>query len=155
MVSIISANKAQEQMSHRRSGLLEPSSARFLRQLPGGARVYAAATTGKGLCVLIERMPRLGPNVKRGAPLYQCTSPLTQRVPTAINGFRAFKERHNESPAVSWGIALDDVAAVSFTAGARVITVPVKRNAWVYKGRYMADSNFTVHFKNGRTETIR
>ena len=55
---------------------------------------------------------------------------------------------------MSWGVALDAVTAVSFTAGARVTTVPVKHNAWVYEGRYMADRNLTVLFKNGRTETI-
>lgn len=155
VASIVSENKLQKQMSHRTIGLLEPRSARFLRQLPNGARVYAAAATGRQLCVLIERMPHLGANVKPGAPLWQCASPLTGKVPTAINGFQAFKGPHGESPAVSFGVALDGVAAVSFTAGARLTTVPVEHNAWVYEGRYMAVRNFTVLFKNGRTETIR
>jgi hypothetical protein len=154
VVSIISDNKLQKRASHGRRGLVEPGSARFLRQLPNGARVYAVAATGRQLFVLIERMPRLASNVKPGAPLWECTSPLTQKVPAAINGFRAYKSRHKESPAVSWGVALDAVTAVSFTAGARVTTVPVKHNAWVYEGRYMADRNLTVLFKNGRTETI-
>jgi hypothetical protein len=35
------------------------------------------------------------------------------------------------------------------------MTVPVKHNAWVYKGRYMADRNFTVHFKDGHTEAVQ
>jgi len=154
--SVISQNKLQRRVSHSKRGLLEPRSSRFLRQLANGARVYAVAATGQQLCALIERVPQpvLASNVKPGSPLSGCTSPLTQTVPSMINGFRAYKGRDKESPAFSWGVTLDGVTAVSFVAGARVITVPVKHNAWVYEGRYMADRNFIVHFKNGRTKTI-
>ena len=72
-----------------------------------------------------------------------------------VIGFRAYKEPHRESPAVSWGITLDGVTAVSFTAGARKVTLPVKHNAWVYIGRYMAARDFALHFRNGRTQTLR
>jgi hypothetical protein len=156
VASVMSQNRLQQRVSHSRRGLLEPRSSRFLRQLPNGVRVYAVAATGQRLCALLERLPHpvLATNVKPGSPLSECTSPLTQTVPTMVIGFRAYKEPHRESPAVSWGITLDGVTAVSFTAGARVVTLLVKHNAWVYVGKYMAGKNVTVHFKDGRTKTL-
>jgi len=78
-------------------------------------------------------------------------------VPSTVESFRAFKGPHGESAALSWGITLDGATAVSFPANRHLeITVPVKHNVWVYMGKWSAAvRGFTVHFKDGHTETIR
>src|SRR3954447_6585197 len=157
VASIVHFNKQQVRLEHRRRGLLEPETSRLVRRLPDGARVFAVAATGGDLCVVLERLPRLGPNMKSGGYTEGCTSPLTQKVPSTVESFRAFKGPHGESPALSWGITLDGATAVSFPVNRRhlTITVPVKRNVWVYQGKWSAAvRGFTVHFKDGHTETM-
>jgi hypothetical protein len=156
VASIRRFNKQQARVTHTRRGLLEPDTSRLVRQLPNGVRVFAVAGTGDAVCVLLERLPRLGPNMKRGGNTQGCTSPLTQKVPSTLESFRAFKGPHGESPALSWGITLDGATTVSFPANRRLtITVPVKHNVWVYEGKWSATvRGFAVHFKDGHTETI-
>jgi hypothetical protein len=156
VASITRYNKQYVRITHSRRGLLEPDTSRLVRQLPNGVRVFAVAGTGNQLCVVLERLPRLGPNTKRGGYSQGCTSPLTQKVPSTLESFRAFKGPHGESPALSWGITLDGATAVSFQANRHLkITVPVKHNVWVYQGKWSAAvRGFTVHFKNGHTETL-
>ncbi|HET6869758.1 MAG TPA: hypothetical protein VFH80_27845 [Solirubrobacteraceae bacterium] len=156
VASIVSHNRQLVRLTHSRRGLLEPDTSRLVRQLPNGARVYAVAATGDELCVVMERLPRLGPNMKRGGYTAGCTSPLTQKVPSTVESFRAFKGPHGESPALSWGITLDGATAVSFPANRHLtITVPVKHNVWVYLAKWSATvRGFTVHFKDGHTATI-
>lgn len=156
VASIRSLNKQQRRLTHSRLGLLEPDTSRLVRELPNGARVYAVAATGDELCVVMERMPRFANNMRRGGYTEGCSSPLTQKVPTTLESFRAFKGPHGESPALSWGITLDGATSVSFPANRHLtVTVPVKDNVWVYQGRWSAAvRGFTVHFKNGHTETI-
>jgi hypothetical protein len=155
IASIVRHNKKMAQLTHSRRGLLEPDTSRLVRQLPNGARVYAVAATGDELCVVLERLPRLGPNTKPGGYAEGCTSPLTQKVPTTVESFRAFKGPHGESPALSWGITLNGAISISFPAGRHEITVPVKHNVWVYQGKYSAAvPGLTVHFKDGHTATI-
>lgn len=156
VASIRFDNKQRARLTHSRRGLLEPDTSRLVRQLPNGARVYAVAATGDQLCVVMERMPRLASNMKRGGYTEGCTSPLSQKVPSTVESFRAFKGPHGESPAISWGITLDGAAAVSFPVNRHLtITVPVKDNVWVYVGKWSAAvRGFTVHFKDGSTGTI-
>jgi hypothetical protein len=156
VASIVRHNKQMAQLTHSRRGLLEPGTSRLVRQLPNGARFYAVAATGNELCVVIERIPRLASNVKRGGYGTGCTSPLSQKVPTTLESFRAFKGPQGESPALSWGITLDGATSVSFPANRHLtITVPVKHNVWVYQGKWSAAvRGFTVHFKDGHTATI-
>lgn len=156
VASIRRSNKQQMRLPHGRRGLLEPATSRLVRELPNGVRVFAVAGTGNALCVVLERLPRLGPNVKRGGYTQGCTSPLTQKVPSTLESFRAFKGPHGESPALSWGITLDGATAVSLPANRHlIITVPVKHNVWVYLGKWSATvRGFTVHFKDGHTATI-
>jgi hypothetical protein len=156
VASIRHVNKQQTRLTHSRRGLLEPDTSRLVRQLPNGARVYAVAATGDELCVVMERMPRLANNMKRGGYTEGCSSPLTQKVPTTLESFRAFKGPHGESPTLSWGITLDGATAVSFPANRHLtITVPVKDNVWVYQGKWSAAvRGFTVQFKDGHTQTI-
>jgi hypothetical protein len=156
VVSIVAQNKRLARMTHSRRGLLEPGTSRLVRRLPDGIRVFAVAATGGELCVVMERMPRLASNMKPGGYSVGCTSPLTQKVPTTAESFRAFKGPHGESPAVSWGITLDGATAVSFPENRRhTLTVPVKHNVWVYIGKWSATvRGLTVHFKDGHTATL-
>lgn len=156
VASIRFYNKQQARLTHGRRGLLEPGTSRLVRQLPDGARVFAVAATGDELCVVMERMPRLASNMKHGGYSLGCTAPLSQKVPSTVESFRAFKGPHGESPAISWGITLDGATAVSFPANRRLtVTVPVKDNVWVYVGKWSAAvRGFKVHFKDGQTKTI-
>jgi len=156
VASIVRHNKQMVRITHSRRGLLEPDTSRLVRRLPNGARVYAVAATGNQLCVVMERLPRLASNMKRGGYTAGCTSPLTQKVPSTVESFRAWKGPHGESPALSWGITLDGATSVSFPANRHLtVTVPVKHNVWVYTGKWSAAvRGFTVHFGDGHTETI-
>jgi hypothetical protein len=128
---------------------LEADSARFVTQLAGGIRIYAVATKTGELCALAERLPNN--NGKNDAAATGCSSPLTQSQPTTIASFQA----NEATPPISYGIALDSVTAVSFMAGGQEVTVPVKNNVWAYEGDNSAISSLTVHFNDGRTETIK
>ena len=156
VASIVRENKQTARLTHSRRGLLEPGTSRLVRQLPNGARVYAVAATGGELCVVMERMPHLASNMKRGGYTTGCTAPLTQKVPSTVESFRAFKGPHGESPAISWGVTLDGATSVSFPVNRHLtIKVPVKHNVWVYVGKWSAAvRGFEVHFADGHTETI-
>lgn len=128
---------------------LEADSARFVTQLADGVRIYAVATTTGELCALAERLPNN--NGKNDAVATGCGSPLAQSQPTTAASFQA----NEATPPISYGIALDSVAAVSFMAGGREVTVPVKNNVWAYEGENSAIGSLTVHFNDGSTETIK
>jgi hypothetical protein len=129
-------------------GQLLPDSARLVKQLSDGARIYAVATQDGQLCALAERLPNN--TGKSDAAAMGCGYPLTQTQPSTAGTFRA-----NEStPAISWGIALDSVAAVSFMAGGQEVTVPVVNNVWAYEGQAPALGSLTAHFRDGSTVTI-
>jgi hypothetical protein len=128
-------------------GRLEPGSARLVRRLPYGPRIYAVATTSGDLCVVVEQLPPAS-NMKKGFSV-GCTGQLTRKYPTT-----AESERPNEQvPAFSWGVALDSVRAVSWSTGKREVTVPVMHNVWAYKGAIGKD--FTFHFRDGSTGMLR
>ena len=101
VASIISHNKQDKRLMHTSRGLLEPGSSRLVRQLPNGARVFAVAATGGELCVVMERMPRLASNMKPGGYTTGCTSPLTQKLPTTIESFRAWKKLGGKPPGIA------------------------------------------------------
>ncbi|HEY2209740.1 MAG TPA: hypothetical protein VGH26_10685 [Gaiellaceae bacterium] len=122
---------------------------RFVTQLGDGVRIYAVATAGGGLCSIAERLP--GPHTVKGKPTeIACGTRLTQKRPTTLTSFLATGER----PPFSWGIALDNVTAVSFTAGGQEVTVPLKDNVWAYHGKkdLIGAVPLTVHFTDGSTE---
>jgi hypothetical protein len=153
---IVAENKERVRLTHSRRGRLEPETSRLVRKLRDGIRVYVVAATGGELCVVMEGVPRLASNVKPGGYMEGCTSPLTQKLPTTVESFRAFKGPQGESPAISWGITLDGVTAISFPVNRRhTVTVPVRHNAWVYVGKWSAAvRGLTAHFQDGHTETI-
>lgn len=136
--------------NHGRSaaGQLLPNSARLVKQLSDGVRIYAVATNDGQLCALAEGLPNN--NGTNDAAGMGCGSPLTQNQPTTAVSFKA----NDETPTISWGIALDSVAAVSFMAGGREVTVPVNSNVWAYEGAAPTLGSLTAHFKDGSTETI-
>jgi hypothetical protein len=118
--------------------LLEPRSSRLLRRLPHGERVFAVAGMRGETCAVVEPASELG------------CSRLTRDVPTTIVSFKA----NPASPTVSFGVALDGITAVSWSAGKQgEVTVPVRHNAWVHLGN-ASFVHFTVHFADGRTQEI-
>jgi hypothetical protein len=127
---------------------LLPDSARLVKQLPGSARIYAVATEDGELCVLAAGL--LNNNGKSDAAGMGCGSPLTQSQPSTASTFA----RSESAPSISWGIALDSVAAVSFVAGGNEVTVPVVNNVWAYEGEPPTHGSLIAHFKDGSTETI-
>jgi hypothetical protein len=127
---------------------LEPDSARFVTQLADGIRIYAVAAADGQLCAVAERLPNN--NGKDDASTTECGSPLTQSQPTTATSFQP----NEQAPVITWGIALDNVTAVSFTAGGQVVTVPVKNNVWAYEGDNPAFGSLVAHFDNGSTKTV-
>jgi hypothetical protein len=119
---------------------------RFMRQLADGVRIYAVATAQGGLCSIAERLP--GPHTVTGKPTEMaCNMGLTQRRPTTLTSFYG----SGAWAPISWGFALDNVTAVSFTADGREVTVPVKHNVWAYHGIPTGAVPLTVHLTDGST----
>ena len=139
-----------ESKFHYGLGQLDPSSARFLTRLSDEARIWVVATTTDQLCTLAEGIPG-GSSNPNGVGALGCVAPLTNRQPTTVGQVRP----DYSLPPLSWGVTLDSVAAVSFMAGGREVTVPVKNNVWSYEGANSALQSLTVHFTDGNTQTIR
>lgn len=128
-------------------GRLLPDSARLVKQLPD-ARIYVVATANGQLCVLAERL--LNNNGKSDAAGMGCGSPLTQSQPSTAATFA----RNQSSPAISWGVTIDTVTAVSFMADGHEVTEPVTNNVWAYEGAPPTHGTIIAHFKDGSTEQI-
>jgi hypothetical protein len=134
-------SSAMEHMGH---GHLLPDTARFITELPSGMRFYTIATSAGGLCLANVDPP--GSNAQGG---FGCGDSLNQSRPITIGSERA----NPATPPVSYGLAMDGVTAVSFTAGGAETTVPVTDNVWAYEGQ--ADlTSVTVHWENGSTQTL-
>jgi hypothetical protein len=127
------------------TGKLLPETARFIRALARGDRVYTLTTTTDMLCVLIVRAPISNMSYAIG-----CGQPLGQSEPTTIETLR-------DSPAtapLAFGVAIDGVMSVSFMAGGVETTVPVDKNVWAYEGESNALGSLTVHFADGTSQTL-
>jgi hypothetical protein len=127
---------------------LELDSARFVTQLADGIRIYAVAAADEQLCAVAERLPNN--NGKNDASTTECGSPLTQSEPTTATSFQP----NEQAPVITWGIALDSVTAVSFTAGGQAVTVPVKNNVWAYEGDNPAFGSLVAHYDDGSTRKV-
>jgi hypothetical protein len=135
-------NSVYERLGH---GHLLADSARFVRRLPSGMRFYTIATSTGGLC-LADVNPPGSSNAKGG---WECGDSLNQSRPITIA-----TERLNQSvPPISFGLAMDGVTAVSFTAAGAETTVPVTDNVWAYEGQANLRS-VTVHWADGSTRTL-
>lgn len=111
-------------------------STRLVGQLPSGRRFYVASNAGGDLCVVVEQlMAACGPNLNHDHPI-------------TIAYMNSGKPGE---PPVSYGVAMDGVTAVSFTAGGQQVTVPVKNNVWAYEGVSSVIASATVHFADGTT----
>jgi len=135
-------SSAMEKMGH---GHLLPDTARSITQLPSGMRFYTIATSTGGVCLTTVNHP--GSNARGGGLV--CGDSLAQSRPITI----ASEQVNHSTPRVSYGLALDGVTAVSFTAGGTETTVPVKDNVWAYEGQANLRS-VTVHWENGSTQTL-
>ena len=124
-----------DQIGSRRLG-----SARLVGTLPSGRRVYLVPTSKGKLCVVVARLAEsCGDTLTR-------ESPITFTVVDAGAG----------EPAVGYGVALDGVVSVSFKAGGRAVTVPVRDNFFVYEAPSGASfSPPSVTFADGTTELAR
>jgi hypothetical protein len=128
-------------------GRLLPDSVRLVKLLPD-ARIYVVATANGQLCVVAERL--LNNNGKSNAAGMGCGSPLTESQPSTAATFA----RNQSSPAISWGVTIDAVTAVSFMANGHEVTEPVNKNVWAYEGAPPTHGTITAHFKDGTTEPI-
>jgi hypothetical protein len=114
-------------------------------QLGSGRRIYVIATTTNFLCVLIQQAPGVSDGVAFG-----CWQPLSDSQPTTVASIRA----NARTPTLTYGVARDDVTAVSFEADGVEKTLPVTHNVWAYEGESNILRSLTVHFADGRETTL-
>jgi hypothetical protein len=119
---------------------------RLIGQLPSSRRVYVIATTTNDLCVVVTKNSRLD--------TLGCGNPLTQTEPTTITSEDRVVNGPHATPPLIYGIAQDDITAVSFIADGSEKTVPVTNNVWAYEGHNQALTSLTVHYTNGTTRTL-
>ena len=126
---------------------LEPSSVRLVGRLASGRKVYAVADIRGDLCVVDE-----GETITSSCgPALSASHPITGTI-------------GNDSPDdprggefVAGGVAVDDIASVSFTptpGDGTSVTVPVKDNVWLYErsDSHATDAHcFVAHLADGST----
>lgn len=128
-----------------------PETARLISELPSGRRIYVLSTTSDELCVLTTPPPNTTNDSMRGI---SCGNPLSQDQPTTIESEDQVVNGPNATPPLTYGVARDDVTAVSFMADGGEQTIPVKDNVWAYEGRNSADESLTVHYADGSVQTL-
>jgi len=128
-----------------------PDTARLITELASGRRVYVLSTTSDDLCVLTTPPPNTANDNMRGI---SCGNPLSKDQPTTIEEEDQVVNGPNATPPLTYGVARDDVTAVSFMANGTEQTVPVTNNVWAYEGQNSADQSLTIHYANGSAQTI-
>lgn len=116
------------------------SSARLVGTLPSGGHVYVVSTTTNKLCVVIDQKEFVD----------SCGAPLTQSEP--ITAMTVDADGNGPVPALSYGVAQDDVTAVSFVVNGVATTVPVKDNVWFFEGG--TPTGLTVHYLDGSASRV-
>lgn len=96
------------------------SESRAVGSLPDGRKVFVLPTSKGRLCVLVERLAK------------SCGAPLTGDAPVTFT-IVDVDGPGGEGP-LAYGVARDDVVAVSFTVAGRVETVAVENNMFVFRG---------------------
>lgn len=114
------------------------ASARLVRTLPSGRKVWVLTDTRGDLCVLLQ---------DGGS---DCASTLSGSHPTTLTSFK----KGPGDPLITYGVALDGVAAVSFVANGQTVTVPVQDNVWAFEGPNSAFDSLTVHYTDGTTTVL-
>ncbi|MGH3025027.1 MAG: hypothetical protein ACRDLR_01080, partial [Gaiellaceae bacterium] len=127
------------------AGQLIPHTARLITTLDSGRRIYVIATSTGDFCVLDQ--DAASQNSDWG---FGCSQPLSDGQPTTIGTI----QKNAQTPPLSFGVAQDNVAAVSFEAAGAVQTIPVTNNVWVYEGASNALRSLTVHLRDGSTMVI-
>ena len=128
-----------------------PDTARLVGQLPSGRQFYVLGTTTSQLCILTAPPPR---NSSDKTASIGCGDPLDQNKPTTIESQDEVVNGPDATPPLTFGVARDDVAAVSFVAGGTEQTVPVKNNVWAFEGQNSALESLTVHYSDGSEQTL-
>ncbi|HJQ74071.1 MAG TPA: hypothetical protein VJ814_04255 [Gaiellaceae bacterium] len=114
------------------------SSARLVRTLPSGDRVWVVTDTHGDLCVIVENS---------GAG---CGAPLDESHPITFMSSNTSPTTGGEF--IASGVAIDGVTAVSFTARGTAVTVPVKDNVFAYEepdSHAIEGQCIVVHFADG------
>jgi hypothetical protein len=129
---------------------LLPDTARLIGSLPSGLRLYVVGTTNNELCeITVLATPKT-----KGMRTLSCSNPLSQRAPTTIGSQDLIKNGPDATPPLTYGVARNGVTAVTFMAHGRETTIPVVHNVWAYEGTNSALKSITLHYADGRTETI-
>lgn len=134
---VADANVGLASIPDSQDGQVVASGSRLIGQLANGANVYVMPTTTNKLCVVTQTTP--------GSENYsgiECLDPLSQTQPTTLESKQG----------LTYGVAKDDVASVSFTTSSGQVTVPVKNNVWSYEGDGVDLSSVTVTFEGGSTQ---
>lgn len=137
---VAEANVALASIPNDPDGQVEAAGSRLLGQLADGTNVYVMPTTTSKLCVVTQQTPGSGNYAG-----VECRDPLTQAEPTTI----VTKE------GLTYGVATDDVASVSFDTASGHVTVSVKNNVWSYEGDGVDLPSVTVTFHDGSSQPIR
>jgi hypothetical protein len=118
--------------------------ARFLGTIPGGNSVYVVPTTRGKLCVLIATVSET------------CVDALSRTRPATLTTLTPSPNK----PSVVWGVTMDGVESVSFTANGAPVTTPVTNNFYSWTGPSntggpvrVADA--TAHFGDGSSVLLR
>jgi hypothetical protein len=128
--------------NHWGPGSLLPSTSRLIGSLPSGRKIYVAATTTGVLEIIVTDNNKF--EGASGVP------PLSSAMPITITTFR----QDRATKPISYGIVRDGITSVSFRGGGSDHTVKVKDNIWAYEGDSSALESITVHYADGRTQTI-
>jgi hypothetical protein len=141
MVDLVAeANVSLRAIPNDPDGQVVASSSRLIGQLANGANVYVMPTTTNKLCVVTQTTPR-----SENYSGIVCIDPLSQSEPTTLVS----------KPPLTYGVAQDDVASVSFGTPSGQVTVPVKNNIWSYEGDGVDLSSVSVAFDDGSTQPFR
>ena len=100
-------------------GARDVRSARLLGALPSGRRIYVVTTSKGRLCVVVARLAE------------SCGDPLTQSEPATFTVVDA--DGPGGEAAIAYGVARDGVKSISFTVAGEHVTVPVRRNTFVFQ----------------------
>jgi hypothetical protein len=128
-------------------GTLLPETSRLLGRLASGRKIYVVRTTTNALFIIVtDRQGRLQAS--------SSGEPLTQKRPITVASLVRVKNGPHATPPLFYGIARDDITAISFRARGRTQTVPVKNNVWFYEGNSNLFASRTIHYANGNTRTV-
>ncbi|HZS29996.1 MAG TPA: hypothetical protein VFA37_01925 [Gaiellaceae bacterium] len=118
-------------------GQVVASDSRLIGQLVDGARIYVMPTTKDKLCIVRQTTPS-----SEEYSGVTCIDPFSQKEPTTLES----------TMGLTFGVARDDVASISFNTPSGQVTVPVKNNVWSYQGSGVDLSSVTINFQDGSSE---